>query len=133
MESQRIGSLAKATDTKVVTIRYYEKIGLLPEPPRTRSGYRVYDSRHRERLRFVRRCRNLGFTLSQVRQLLDLSVATDKNCAGVDKLALEHLRDIEEKIADLNRLAQQLRRLGKSCKGGTVGDCRIIEVLSASG
>lgn len=132
MKMQSIGDLAKATDTKVVTIRYYEKIGLLPEPPRTRSGYRAYDTHHRERLRFIRRCRDLGFALSQVRQLLDLSATTNDTCAGVDELALEHLREVEDKIADLNRLAQELRRLGESCSGGTVDDCRIIEALSSS-
>ncbi|MAM94422.1 helix-turn-helix domain-containing protein [Parvibaculum sp.] len=125
-----IGDLAKATGTKVVTIRYYEKIGLLPEPPRTRGNYRIYEALHRERLHFIRRCRDLGFTLEQVRELLDLSKRTDKDCAAVDRLALDHLAEIERKIADLKRLEKELRRLSECCQGGRIGDCRIIETLS---
>ena len=126
-----IGELAKATGTKVVTIRYYEKIGLLPEPPRTSGNYRAYDAGHRERLRFIRRCRDLGFTLEQVRELLDLSKRSDKDCAAVDRLALDHLAEIERKIADLRRLEKELQRLSDCCQGGRIGDCRIIEALSA--
>ena len=92
-----IGGLAKATGTKVVTIRYYEKIGLLPEPPRTSGNYRTYDASHRERLHFIRRCRDLGFTLEQVRELLNLSKKTDRDCAAVDRLALDHLAEIDRK------------------------------------
>lgn len=127
-----IGGLAKATGTKVVTIRYYEKIGLLPEPPRTSGNYRAYDASHRERLHFIRRCRDLGFTLEQVRELLNLSKKTDRDCAAVDRLALDHLAEIERKIADLKRLEKELRRLSDCCQGGRIGDCRIIEALSAS-
>ncbi|MEQ8281693.1 MAG: helix-turn-helix domain-containing protein [Parvibaculum sp.] len=127
-----IGELAKATGTKVVTIRYYEKIGLLPEPPRTRGNYRAYDARHRARLHFIRRCRDLGFTLEQVRELLDLSKKTDRDCAAVDRLALDHLAEIGRKIADLKRLEKELRRLSECCQGGRIGDCRIIEALSGS-
>ena len=127
-----IGGLAKATGTKVVTIRYYEKIGLLPEPPRTSGNYRTYDASHRERLHFIRRCRDLGFTLEQVRELLNLSKKTDRDCAAVDRLALDHLTEIERKIADLKRLEKELRRLSDCCQGGRIGDCRIIEALSAS-
>lgn len=125
-----IGELAKATGTKVVTIRYYEKIGLLPEPPRTRGNYRAYDARHRERLHFIRRCRDLGFALEQVRELLNLSQRTDKDCAAVDRLAVDHLAEIERKIADLRRLENELRRISECCQGGRIGDCRIIEALS---
>ena len=127
-----IGDLAKATGTKVVTIRYYEKIGLLPEPPRTSGNYRAYDAKHKERLHFIRRCRDLGFTLEQVRELLDLSKKTDRDCAAVDRLALDHLAEIERKIADLKRLEKELRRLSDCCQGGRIGDCRIIEALSAA-
>lgn len=127
-----IGDLAKATGTKVVTIRYYERIGLLPEPPRTSGNYRAYDKKHRERLHFIRRCRDLGFTLEQVRELLDLSKKTDKDCAAVDRLALDHLAEIERKIDDLKRLEKELRHLSDCCQGGRIGDCRIIEALSAA-
>ena len=125
-----IGDLARATGTKVVTIRYYEKVGLLPAPPRTAGNYRTYDSGHLHQLRFVRRCRELGLTLDQVRELLSLSAQTDRDCADVDKLAIEHLSAVEQKIADLKCLASELRRISRCCRGGRIADCRIIEALS---
>ena len=105
-----IGKLAKATDTKVVTIRYYEKIGLLPSPRRTTANYRTYERTHLDRLRFIRRCRNLGFTLEQVRDLLRLSSNEQQDCAEVDRIAAQHLAAVERKIDDLKRLASELRR-----------------------
>jgi DNA-binding transcriptional MerR regulator len=126
-----IGDLAKATGTKVVTVRYYEKIGLLPVPPRTTGNYRAYDCGHVDRLRFIRRCRDLGFTLDQVRDLLRLSAREDQDCTAVDLIAAGHLAAVERKIADLSRLADELRRIGSCCQGGgRVADCRIIEALS---
>lgn len=126
-----IGDLSKATDTKVVSIRYYEKVGLLPAPPRTAANYRAYDREHMRRLGFIRRCRDLGFTLQQVRELLSLSADADRDCADVDRIATEHLAAVEQKITDLGRLAKGLRRLSTCCKGGgRVADCQIIEALS---
>lgn len=125
-----IGDLAKATGTKVVTIRYYEKAGLLPAPPRTAGNYRSYDARHRDRLRFIRRCRDLGFTLGQVRELLSLSAQSERDCAAIDRIALEHLAAVEKKLSDLRRLAGELRRISDCCQGGRVAECRIIEALS---
>ena len=125
-----IGDLAKATSTKVVTIRYYEKIGLLPAPARTAGNYRAYAPRHLRQLRFIRRCRALGFTLDEVRQLLHLSSQEGKSCAEVDRIAAVHLADTEDKIADLERLAARLRHiLGRCQAGGVIADCRIVEVL----
>jgi Cu(I)-responsive transcriptional regulator len=130
-ELLRIGDLAKATGTKVVTIRYYEQIGLLPVPSRTDGNYRSYSEEHLRRLRFVRRCRDLGFTLGQVRELLHLSLQQSQQCAEVDRITAQHLGEIERKIADLNRLAGELRRLSACCEGeGLIADCRIIEALS---
>lgn len=126
-----IGVLSKATNTKVVTIRYYEKIGILPEPPRTSGNFRVYNTEHKDRLGFIRRCRNLGFSLDQVTELLDLSSQKDQKCIEVNKISGEHLLAIEQKIRDLNRLAQELRRINLSCRGGgKIENCRIIEALS---
>lgn len=126
-----IGDLAKATGTKVVTIRYYERIGLLPSPGRTAGNYRAYELLHLKRLRFIRRCRDLGFTLDQIRELLQLSSQEGKPCAEVDRIAAAHLAETEEKIADLTRLGACLRRIIGSCKGGgVIADCRIIEALS---
>ena len=85
-----IGDLAKATGTKVVTIRYYEQVGLLPEPTRTEGNYRAYSPEHLRRLRFIRRCRDLGFTLDQVRGLLRLSSQKDNACSEVDRITAQH-------------------------------------------
>src|SRR5580704_17722474 len=128
-----IGVLAKETGTKVVTVRYYEQVGLLPAPSRTAGNYRIYSNEHMRRLRFIRRCRDLGFTLDQIRDLLRLSSRRDEACAAVDRITAQHLIEIEQKISDLKRLAKELRRLNNCCKGnGIIADCRIIEALSPS-
>jgi DNA-binding transcriptional MerR regulator len=129
--SVSIGELAKAASMKVVTIRYYERIGLLRPPRRTPGNYRVYDREQVLRLRFIRKCRDLGFTLDQVRDLLRLSAHKEQDCTDVDRLAAAHLLSVEYKIADLRRLAAELRRLNDCCRGGgRIADCRIIEALS---
>ncbi|MEA3539305.1 MAG: MerR family transcriptional regulator [Pseudomonadota bacterium] len=125
-----IGELGKATDTKVETIRYYERIGLLPKPPRTGGNYRAYDAVELGRLSFIRRARDLGFPLDQVRALLSLSDDRGRDCATVDALARDHLSEVERKIADLTALRRELAALITSCGGGTVADCRIIEALA---
>jgi Cu(I)-responsive transcriptional regulator len=125
-----IGDLAKAAETKPVTIRYYEQVGLLPSPPRTGGNYRAYGRGHLNRLRFIRRCRELGFTLEQVRELLALAEQGERDCGAVDRIALEHLKAVERKITDLERLAEELRRISTQCQGGTIAACRIIEALS---
>jgi Cu(I)-responsive transcriptional regulator len=128
-----IGDLAKGTGTKVVTVRYYEQIGLLPMPSRTAGNYRTYSNEHIRRLRFIRRCRDLGFTIAQIRDLLRLSSQKDEDCAEVDRITAQHLIEIEQKISDLKRLAKELRRLNNCCQGnGIIADCRIIEALSPS-
>ncbi len=128
-----IGDLAKGTGTKVVTVRYYEQIGLLPVPSRTAGNYRTYSNEHMRRLRFIRRCRDLGFRLNQIRDLLRLSSHKDEECADVDRITAQHLIEIEQKISDLKRLAKELRRLNNCCQGnGIIADCRILEALSPS-
>ena len=130
--SLRIGDLARETDTRVVTIRYYEKIGLLPEPERSGTGnYRTYGNDALERLGFIRRCRALGFSLEQVRDLLALASEAEHACDDVDRITSEHLAEVERKIADLSRLADELRRISASCQGGgTISNCRIIQAIS---
>jgi Cu(I)-responsive transcriptional regulator len=126
-----IGDLARATDTRVETIRYYERIGLLPAPARTETGnYRSYTKDGLSRLSFVRRSRDLGFTLDQVRALLDLADEHNRDCGAVDAIAREHLADVERKIADLTALRRELSDLIGRCKRGTIAECRIIEALS---
>ena len=125
-----IGDLAKRTGTKVETIRYYERIGLLPEPGRTTGNYRSYDNGHLGRLSFIRRARDLGFSLDQVRELLGLADQRDRSCEAVDVIARQHLADVERKIADLNALRDELADLIGRCGRGTVAECRIIETLA---
>ena len=127
----KIGGLARATGTKVVTIRYYERIGLMPEPERSGGNYRAYGSAALDRLRFIRRCRALGFPLEQVRELLDLASDARRPCSEVDRMIGEHLAEVERKIADLSRLAGELRRISDSCQGGgTISNCRIVEAIA---
>jgi Cu(I)-responsive transcriptional regulator len=126
-----IGDVSKATGVKVVTIRYYEQAGLMPVPPRSDGNYRAYGQNHIRRLRFIRRLRDLGFTLEQVRELLRLSSEKSKSCTEVDRITNQHLADVEDKIRDPQRLARELRRLSKCCRGGgLIADCRIIEALA---
>lgn len=124
-----IGMLGRATDTKVETIRYYEKIGLLPPPERSGGNYRSYGEAELGRLSFIRRARQLGFSLDQVHALLELSDDRGRDCATVDTLARGHVTEVERKIADLAALQRELAAMIASCHGGTVGSCRIIEAL----
>ncbi len=126
----RIGELGRATTTKVETIRYYEQTGLLPAPARTSGNYRSYGEVHLARLSFIRRARDLGFSIDQVRALLDLSDDRTRDCATVDRIATEHLREVDRKIADLSALRRELSALIASCDGGTVAECRILEALA---
>lgn len=127
-----IGALAEATDTKVETVRYYEPIGLLPEPGRTAGNYRSYNGDHLARLIFIRRARDLGFTLDQVRALLGLADQKDNDCCAVDMMARDHVAEIDRKIADLKALKRELNDLLGQCRQGTVAECRIIGALSPS-
>lgn len=130
MSELRIGDLARATNTKVETIRWYEKQGLLPPPSRTSGNYRAYGEAALGRLSFIRRARDLGFPLDQVRALLDLAGDRNGDCGSVDVLVKEHLDEIDRKIADLTSLRAELWGLLSSCKGGTIAKCRIIETLA---
>ena len=127
-----IGDLAKETGGRVVTVRYYEHVGVLPAVKRTSGNYRSYGADHVRRLRFIRRCRDLGFSLDQVRDLLRLSAEHGPSCAEVCDIADRQRKAVEDKIADLKRLASELRRMRASCNGcRTMAECRILEALSA--
>jgi len=125
-----IGRLASATGAKIETIRYYEKAGLLAPPSRTNGNYRSYRADDVERLRFIRRTRDLGFSLEEVRALLDLAADRDGDCASVDELAGHHLAEVDRKIADLTALRQQLAAAVAACDGGSVSSCRILSAFS---
>ena len=129
-DSLGIGDLARATATKVETIRYYERTGLLPPPPRTAGNYRAYGQHHLGRLSFIRRARDLGFSIEQVKALLDLADQRERSCDAVDTIAREHLSEVERKLADLTALRRELTTLIGQCRHGTVAECRIIEVLA---
>lgn len=128
-ESLTIGELAKATRTTAETVRYYERIGLLPEPARTSGNYRAYSRPHLERLSFIRRARDLGFSLDQIRALLRLADNRGQSCAAVDRIAGLHLKEVDRKIADLVALGSELRQLIDKCRHGTIAECRILEAL----
>ena len=124
-----IGTLAKRTGTKVQTIRYYEQIGLMPEPGRTDGGQRRYGDVELDRLSFIRHSRQLGFSLGAIRELLDLSDSPERSCAQVDAVAQKQLREVEARIARLEALRVELRRMISECNADRVADCRILEVL----
>lgn len=124
-----IGHLAKTTNTKVETIRYYERIGLMPPATRTAGNYRAFDDEHLGRLSFIRRGRELGFSLDEIRDLLDLSSHRDRSCEAVDGIARRHLAEVDRKIAGLTALRRELSSMIDGCRRGTVAECRIIEAL----
>jgi DNA-binding transcriptional MerR regulator len=107
----KIGALSKATSNNIETIRYYERIGLLPQAVRTSANYRSYSDAHRERLAFVRHARELGFTIEDIRSLLDLSDHPDRDCAEADHIATRHLVQVEAKIAQLQALRDEFTRI----------------------
>jgi MerR family mercuric resistance operon transcriptional regulator len=123
------GALAKVTGVNSETIRYYEGIRLLPEPHRSAGGHRIYDRSHLRRLRFIRRCRELGFSLNEVRTLLDPVDGGGYTCAEVRDRAAAHLKDVTRKIRDLQRMQRTLRTMIASCDGGSIPKCPIIDAL----
>ena len=132
MIGMAIGELARATGTKTETIRYYERIGLLPRPSRTAANYRSYGTDELARLSFIRRARALGFSIEQVSALLDLADRRERSCETVDALARQHLETIEAKIADLTALRRELSDLIGQCRQGTIAECRILDALAPS-
>lgn len=125
-----IGVLARETGIKVPTIRYYEQIGLLPEPARTEGNQRRYGVDHRDRLNFIRHGRDLGFSLDALRSLLSFTDNPGQCCAQIDEIARRNLEDIEKRIARLEALREELSHMIAQCAGGKVETCRIIEALS---
>lgn len=131
-EALKIGEAATASGCHLETIRYYERIGLLPPPARTSSGYRAYAKSDVERLRFIARGRDLGFSLEEIRSLLQLAGHDDLSCAEVDRVARAHLADIRTRIADLQRMAGELGRVIDGCGRGRRDQCAILSTLRRS-
>lgn len=124
-----IGKLGQATGVKVPTIRYYEQVGLLPEPDRSTGNQRLYDRATLDRLSFVRHARELGFPLEAIRDLLSLSDQPDQSCAAADAIAKVQLAAVQARISRLRALEAELQRMVAQCAHGRIADCRVIEVL----
>ena len=124
-----IGILGKKTGTKVQTIRYYEQIGLMPEPDRTEGGQRRYGDAEVDRLSFIRHARQLGFPLEAIRELLDLSDNPDRSCHEADSIARRQLKQVELRMDRLKALRTELKRMILECSGGNTADCKVLEVL----
>jgi len=123
------GELARTTGCNIETIRYYEKTGLLPDPPRTEGGYRIYSAGHASRLRFILRARELGFAMVDIRGLLGLEDGAAPTCAEVKERTEHHLADVRARIADLRRIEEVLSTTAARCSGEDVPECAVLEAL----
>lgn len=133
MNSMHIGRLATQANVSVDTIRYYERAQLLPPPSRTVSGYRMYPSSAVGRLRFIRRAKELGFSLDEIRELLTLSDERDTGVASVREIAAKRLADVEARLAELERLRDGLKNLVDACPGhGDPGECPILNAFTST-
>jgi len=128
-DQMSIGMLSRLTGVNIETIRYYERIRMLPAPPRTASGRRVYGSREARILAFIRRSRELGFSLDEIRTLLRLGGPERASCREVREIAVRHLRDIRAKLSDLRKLERLLARTVARCSGRTAPDCPVLDIL----
>lgn len=131
-ETFQIGILSDRSDVNIETIRYYERIGLLPRPRRSESGYRRYETADVDRLAFIRRVRDLGFSLDEVRRLLGLADQKSRSCRRVHEIAAGHLAEVRAKIADLSRMEKVLAVMVKSCDRGTMPECPLLKTLAVS-
>lgn len=124
-----IGEAARRSGVKIETIRFYERSGLLAPPPRTAGGHRVYGSAAAQRLNFIRRARDLGFTLADVRSLLGFVDDKDRSCDEIRVIGTRHLEKVRARLADLRAMERVLDDMVARCQGGTVPDCPIIDAL----
>ena len=130
-QSLTISRLAQSSGVGIDTVRYYERNGLLPEPPRSASGYRAYRDEDVQRLRFIRRAKQLGFSLEEIRGLLQLSQQNEQGVPGVHATAAARLAELNARIAELERVRDGLRQLVQACPGhGTPHECPILRALS---
>jgi MerR family mercuric resistance operon transcriptional regulator len=131
-QSMTIGALSRRTGCNIETIRYYERIGMMAKPPRTRGGHRSYAPEHLKKLSFIRRSRELGFSLEQIRALLRLVDGGRYTCSQVKVITVEHLDDVRARMKDLKRLEKVLRTMASQCDRGKVPDCPVIDALFRS-
>jgi MerR family mercuric resistance operon transcriptional regulator len=131
MKPLTIGQVARRASIGVETVRFYERRGLLEEPPRKESGYRQFSEDVVDRLRFIRRAKGLGFSLKEIAELIALRLDPTTTCGDVRRRAKAKVADIEAKIRDLERMKQALLKLSTACKGrGPLSQCSILEALS---
>lgn len=128
-ENFPIGELSRHSGVNIETIRYYERIKMLPRPPRTASGRRIYGTNDIRILAFIRRARELGFSLDEIRALLGLGAPGQASCSEVKKIASHHLQDIRAKISDLTKLEHLLTKTISRCSGNRVPDCPVLDIL----
>jgi len=128
-EGLPIGELSRRTGVNIETIRYYERIKMLPTPARTEGGRRVYGPNELRTLAFIRRARELGFSLDDIRTLLNLGAPGQASCADVREIAAHHLDHIRAKISDLKKLERLLAKTIAQCSGNKVPDCPVVEIL----
>ncbi|RLA38130.1 MAG: transcriptional regulator [Gammaproteobacteria bacterium] len=126
-----IGGLSREADCKIETIRYYEHIGLLPDPPRTAGGHRIYALEQVKRLTFIRRCRELGFTVDEIRELLTLVDGGHYTCEEVREVVVRHLKEVRQRLKSLRAMEKALGKVAGVCSGGTVPECPFIDTLYA--
>ena len=131
MDEMTRGEVAEKADVNPETLRYYERKELIPKPRRSDGGFRLYDESYVDRLRFIKRAKDLGFTLAEVKGLLDLRVNDGATCRDVQAQAEEKLDDVKEKIRDLQRIRDALTRLAAACEGGggPTSDCPILDAM----
>ncbi|GLI95244.1 MerR family transcriptional regulator [Methylocystis echinoides] len=129
MKSLSIGQLATAAGVNLETVRYYERIRLMPAPARTASGHRAYEEGHIRRLAFIRRARELGFSIEQIRALLALAQPSRTSCAEVREVARAHLDDVRSKLADLVSLEGILAETISRCSGDSAPSCPVLDML----
>ena len=130
MGSFTIGRLAAATGVNLETVRYYERIELMPPPARTASGHRAYEAGHVRRLAFIRRARELGFSIEQIRALLALAEPSRASCAEVSEIARTHLEEVRQKLADLAKLEGILAETISRCSGDPAPSCPVLDMLA---
>ena len=127
-----IGELSRQTGVGIETIRYFEKIGIMPVPGRSEGGNRRYNTDHLQRLFFINRCRQIGFSQKEIKALLSMVDDKGVTCAEVHHITTEHIADIRKKIRDLTKLEKVLTKMANECSRGDIPDCPIIETLFAA-
>ena len=124
-----IGAMSQETGVNIETIRYYERIGIMPKPDRTEGGNRQYNHDQLKRLFFIRRCRELGFRIEEIRELLQMVDGDNFLCGEVHAMTMDHLNSVKKKLSDLRRLEKSLKTMAAECSKGDVPNCPVIDTL----